>query len=120
MPSLPPYHAPVSLLSATNVSDTFTLPPPSQKNKLHQVGANQPTVSTRERQILIFLIDGQTTKQIAQALHVKPTTIRTYLQRLYRKTHTTTRPALVWWWAHYDEGQTGKVLNGKSARKRCS
>lgn len=62
-----------------------------------------PALAPREYAVLMELIEGQTTKQIADALHLQFATVRTYLQSLYRKTWTSTRAELVWWWAQHKE-----------------
>ncbi len=53
------------------------LAPPQQRAEL--------SLSTRERQVLELLREGQTAKQIARELCVAPTTVVTYRQRLYEK-----------------------------------
>ncbi|MGI4874532.1 MAG: LuxR C-terminal-related transcriptional regulator [Janthinobacterium lividum] len=42
-------------------------------------------LSERERQVLASLLDGHTEKQMAHQLGLSPTTVRTYVERLYDK-----------------------------------
>ncbi|MDH5564808.1 MAG: LuxR C-terminal-related transcriptional regulator [Nitrospirota bacterium] len=55
-------------------------------------------ITAREYDILMHVVEGQTKRQIAEALHLKPATIRTYLHSVYRKARVSTRTALIWWW----------------------
>lgn len=47
--------------------------------------------SVRERQLLVLLAQGYTNKEIAQALHLSPNTIKTHLKKLFVKLDVTNR-----------------------------
>lgn len=48
-------------------------------------------LSRREREVLQLFADGLTTEQVAQALHLSPTTIRSYGEQGMRKLSACTR-----------------------------
>lgn len=52
-------------------------------------------LSERERQVLEGLVAGQTEKQVAAALHLSPTTVRTYVVRLYEKLRVANKAELL-------------------------
>ena len=49
------------------------------------------TLTAREREVLALLAAGRTTDQIAQELHLSVNTVRNHVQRILKKTATTTR-----------------------------
>ena len=55
-------------------------------------------LSTRQRQIVVLLSEGQTNKEIARELGTSPRTIDSHLQRLYARNGVNTRVALVAKW----------------------
>lgn len=54
-----------------------------------------PTLSTRERQVLARLPDGQTLESIAGELSVSRRTVKTYVARIYTKLHVQNRAQAV-------------------------
>ena len=50
-----------------------------------------PALSRREREVLQLFADGLTTEQVASALHLSPTTIRSYGEQGMRKLAACTR-----------------------------
>jgi DNA-binding NarL/FixJ family response regulator len=64
---------------------------------LVRAGATGPhtTLSTREREILRHLADGQTNDEIAKELNISPDTVRTYLRRAMEKLEADTRTQAV-------------------------
>jgi DNA-binding NarL/FixJ family response regulator len=63
---------------------------------LVRAGADgHPALSTRERQILRHLADGQTNDEIAQALSISSHTVQTYLRRAMEKLEADTRTQAV-------------------------
>jgi len=53
------------------------------------------TLSPRERQIIVMVVEGQSSTQIGQTLHLSPKTVATYRSRLMAKLHVHDVPALV-------------------------
>jgi two-component system response regulator DesR len=58
------------------------------------IGARAP-LSTREREILRHLADGETNAEIANALAISPDTVRTYIRRAMDKLEADTRTEAV-------------------------
>jgi DNA-binding CsgD family transcriptional regulator len=54
-----------------------------------------PTLSSREREILLLLADGETTASTAEFLGVRESTIRTHVERMRNKLCVNTRAAVV-------------------------
>lgn len=52
-------------------------------------------LSAREREVLILVVEGRTSKEIARLVGVKPTTIDTYRSRIMAKLDVTDLCALV-------------------------
>ena len=52
-------------------------------------------MSARERQVLILVVEGRTSKEIARVVGVKPTSIDTYRSRIMAKLDVGDLPALV-------------------------
>jgi two-component system nitrate/nitrite response regulator NarL len=57
--------------------------------------ADRPRLTDREQEILRLLADGLSAPRIAEALHLSPATVRTYLQGLYEKLGVSTQAAAV-------------------------
>lgn len=55
------------------------------------------TPSPREREVALAVLQGLTDKQIARALGVSVSSVRTYLNRLFEKTGTSRRAGLARW-----------------------
>jgi two-component system nitrate/nitrite response regulator NarL len=54
-----------------------------------------PTLSAREREVLVMIADGKTIPAIAGELYLAPSTIKTHVQRLYEKLGVNDRAAAV-------------------------
>ncbi len=54
-----------------------------------------PTLSQRERDVLRLLAEGRSNEQIAQAIHIAPDTVRTYIGRAMEKLQADTRTQAV-------------------------
>lgn len=54
-----------------------------------------PNLSTRQSQILDLMCRGMTTKQIAYHLQIKPTTVDTYIRRIFEKLGVNSRVEVV-------------------------
>jgi DNA-binding NarL/FixJ family response regulator len=59
-------------------------------------------LSTREREVLPFLLNGLTTKQIASGMEISPNTVKVFLHMIMVKMGVSTRSGIV-----------GKALTGK-------
>jgi len=53
------------------------------------------TLSAREREVLVLVVEGRTSKEIARIVGVKPTTIDTYRSRIMAKLDIGDLPSLV-------------------------
>ena len=53
------------------------------------------TLSARERVVLVLVVEGRTSKEIARIVGVKPTTIDTYRSRIMAKLDIGDLPSLV-------------------------
>ena len=58
-------------------------------------GDRGPLLTAREREVLRFIADGHSTGEIASALHLSPTTIKTHLGHAYGKLGVSDRAAAV-------------------------
>ena len=58
------------------------------------IGALCPTLTVREREVLLRLLDGLTTERIAADLAIRPTTVVTYRTRAYEKIGVRSRREL--------------------------
>lgn len=58
------------------------------------IGELCPGLTTREREVLLRLLDGLTTERIAEDLHIRPTTVVTYRTRAYEKLGVRSRREL--------------------------
>ncbi|MCV7227556.1 response regulator transcription factor [Mycolicibacterium komossense] len=54
-----------------------------------------PTLSAREREVLVMIADGKTVPAIAGELYLAPSTVKTHVQRLYEKLGVNDRAAAV-------------------------
>lgn len=52
-------------------------------------------LSPREREVLILVVEGRTSREIAQAIGVQPSTIDTYRSRIMAKLGVEELPSLV-------------------------
>ncbi len=72
-----------------------------QVDWLHRQGENLPvgssvlTLTARERQVLIFLLDGDTRKEIALKLQLSEHTVGDYMKNIYRQLQVRTRGELL-------------------------
>lgn len=56
---------------------------------------NRPALSPREREVLALIAEGMSAPDVAAALHLSPSTIKTHLQSLYEKLGVSDRAAAV-------------------------
>ena len=56
---------------------------------------NRPALSPREREVLTLIAEGLSVPDVAAALHLSPSTIKTHLQILYEKLGVSDRAASV-------------------------
>lgn len=56
-----------------------------------QVNKDEYSLTDREKEVLELLVEGQEYKEIAQAMHVSPNTVRNHIAKIYRKLHVTSR-----------------------------
>lgn len=57
----------------------------------HDVNANDISLTTREREVLSFLVEGMANKEIARAMDLKLPTIKIYVSNLFKKLHAKNR-----------------------------
>ena len=55
----------------------------------------RPALSPREREVLLLTADGHSSVEIAEQLHLSPTTVKSHLQSLYQKLGVSDRAAAV-------------------------
>jgi DNA-binding CsgD family transcriptional regulator len=67
---------------------------PVSKEKAHEA-ALLKALSPREREVLILVVQGRTSKEIARAAGIKPSTVDTYRGRIMAKLGIEDLPALV-------------------------
>ena len=67
----------------------------SKRNPLNQQLINRYEFTTKEQQILIGLIHGNTVKEIAANEFISENTVKTHLKSLYRKTDTKSQTQIV-------------------------
>ncbi|MGW4247260.1 response regulator [Nocardia sp. NPDC004722] len=72
-----------------------TLSPPIADRVLHHLRNPQPTLTSRELDILAQLSQGLGNREIAKALHISEATVKTHLGRIYDKLGVETRAAAV-------------------------
>jgi two-component system, NarL family, nitrate/nitrite response regulator NarL len=58
-------------------------------------GTRRPKLGEREREVMRLTADGLSAPEIAEALGIGATTVKTHLQRVYRKLEVTDRAAMV-------------------------
>jgi DNA-binding CsgD family transcriptional regulator len=58
-------------------------------------GRTAITLSPRERQVMMFLIDGNSRKEIAAKMGLSPHTLTDYLKEIYRKFEVRSRAELL-------------------------
>jgi two-component system, NarL family, nitrate/nitrite response regulator NarL len=58
-------------------------------------GTRQPKLGEREREVMRLTADGRSAPEIAEMLGIGATTVKTHLQRVYRKLEVTDRAAMV-------------------------
>lgn len=56
-----------------------------------QVNKDEYSLTDREKEVLELLVEGQEYKEIAQAMHVSPNTVRNHIAKIYKKLHVTSR-----------------------------
>jgi DNA-binding CsgD family transcriptional regulator len=66
----------------------------STDKERQQADALRP-LSAREREVLVLVVEGRTSKEIARIVGVKPTTIDTYRSRIMAKLDIGDVPSLV-------------------------
>ena len=64
-------------------------------------------LGTREQQVLKFLVDGLSYKEIAAELGITTNTVGTYVRRIYEKLHVRSRREIVLYYRGAGERQTG-------------
>jgi RNA polymerase sigma factor (sigma-70 family) len=64
------------------------------KDKEHEVAVLNG-LSPREREVLILVVEGRTSREIARVVGVKPSTIDTYRSRIMAKLRIEDLPSLV-------------------------
>lgn len=84
--------APMSPAIAREVIAFFQRKPPSPKSNAM---AKETGLGLRERQVLEFLMDGLTYKEIAGELDIGMWTVATYVRRIYEKLHVRSRRGII-------------------------
>jgi two-component system nitrate/nitrite response regulator NarL len=56
---------------------------------------DRPVLTDREREVLSQIADGQSVAEIAAAIHLSPSTVKSHLESLYRKLEVSDRAAAV-------------------------
>ena len=85
-------------------------------NKLSQLDApSVTTLSLRLQQVLYFLLEGYSEKQVASRLEISPHTVHQYVKDLYRRFQATSRGELLArTWKYYSILQSSTFLGGKT------
>lgn len=60
-------------------------PQPKEPVATREPDPDAPTLTDRERQLLQLLADGQSPKEVAEALYIAPKTVRNHLTKIYSK-----------------------------------
>ena len=89
------------LISASDLGATECLAPQACHASLRQAALGEQQVQQpggllltgRERRILREISDGANNKQVARALDISPSTVRTHVESIFRKLECTTRAA---------------------------
>jgi DNA-binding NarL/FixJ family response regulator len=63
-----------------------------------------PSISEREQEIFLGLLDGCTNQEIAASLGICQKTVEVHLTRIYRKIGVKTRTQAVLWWVLHIKG----------------
>jgi DNA-binding NarL/FixJ family response regulator len=83
---------PMSRTIARKVIEVFHHPPPPQPPN---APPEDTSLKTREAQVLEFLVAGLSYKEISSELDIKPSTVGTYVQRIYEKLHVRSRREII-------------------------
>lgn len=67
--------------------------------------SHRPALSTREGEVARLYVDGLTYKEIARDLEISPATVRTHLNKIYRKLEVTSRIELLHRLAGHDSAR---------------
>lgn len=81
---------PMSRSIARQVIEFFRRPAPNA-----EADAAEAAPGPREQQVLDFLVAGLSYKEIASELTIKPSTVGTYVQRIYEKLHVRSRREVI-------------------------
>jgi DNA-binding NarL/FixJ family response regulator len=95
---------PMSPGIAREVVDFFRREP---ANPASGVPVEDAGLGPREQQVLEFLVDGLSYKEIADELGITSNTVGTYVQRIYEKLHVRSRREIVSYYRGVGDGQTG-------------
>jgi DNA-binding CsgD family transcriptional regulator len=88
--------ASIGLAALGQESDSKTGTPRSLESRLTgKLAAAYPQLTLREREVCARTLAGQSSREIAQFLSVKPSTVLTYRQRSYQKLGITSANALL-------------------------
>jgi len=82
--------APMSSHIARRVVQSFRAPPPAAGS-----AAVKAVLTERENDLLLYLSEGFSNKEIADKLNVSMTTVRTHLRHIYEKLHVRSRTEAV-------------------------
>lgn len=88
-------------IRATSRGETVLAPPVAEllvrryREPVDPSGGEAAVLSPRETEILRFVADGMTNREIGRALHVSEATVKTHLVRMYAKLEVTDRAAAV-------------------------
>lgn len=73
-----------------------------------EVGERWESLTEREREVLKWMVDGQSTQQIAEVLTISERTVRTHIGNILGKLRVTSRAeAVAWAWQHEIAEKTG-------------
>ena len=67
---------------------------PVEDKKIHDGYLNSKGISVREKEILLLLIKGNTSHEIATELFISHNTVKTHIKHIYEKLHVSTRVQL--------------------------
>lgn len=75
------------------------LPPTTHSGLVEQIrvrgGADEPSLTAREREVLALIADGASAPEIGRRLHLSTGTVKTHLKNLYEKLDVSDRAAAV-------------------------
>jgi DNA-binding NarL/FixJ family response regulator len=69
-------------------------------------------LSARERQVVQHLVGGMTNREIAQALHLSPHTVKNYLFRIFDKLGVSSRTELLYLTMNNSQSSAANIANG--------